>query len=66
MAPSEVTYEDMVSIKAPAAPIHPRPTKVSLEGEEREDTQKESLEHLSSWIPSSQNRQVNSFQQVII
>ena len=65
IAPAEVTYEDVVVIKAPAAPVHQRPEKISRTGEEETSTQKEShLEHLSTWIPSSQNRQVNSSEQL--
>ena len=61
IAPTEVTYEDMVGIKAPAAPIHPRPEKILKTDEDEPNMQKEShLEHLSTWIPSSQTRQVNS------
>ena len=67
IAPTEVTYEDVVGIKAPAAPVHPRPEKILRTREEEPSMQKEShLEHLSTWIPSSQNRQVNSSKELRI
>ena len=59
MAPADVTYEDIVGIKAPKAQIHSRPQQLSREDLPESSPEPENqFEHLSTWIPVSQSGQV--------